>query len=71
MVLTVKYKDGEEAKEFELSVGDEDENGNYYARLNELPVDSYDSWRVSDRPSEIQCGFLLESDIQLCFDWGS
>ena len=37
MVLTVKYKDGEEAKEFELSVGDEDENGNYYARLNELP----------------------------------
>lgn len=37
MILTVKYKDGEEAKEFELSVGNEDENGNYYARLNELP----------------------------------
>lgn len=37
MVLTVRYKDGEEEKEFELSVGDEDENGNYYARLNDLP----------------------------------
>ena len=37
MVLTVKYKDGEEQKEFKLSVGDEDENGNYYARLNDLP----------------------------------
>ena len=37
MVLTVRYKDGEEQKEFRLSVGDEDENGNYYARLNDLP----------------------------------
>lgn len=37
MVLTVRYKDGEEQKEFSLSVGDEDENGNYYARLNDLP----------------------------------
>lgn len=37
MVLTVRYKDGEEEKEFKLSVGDEDETGNYYARLNDLP----------------------------------
>lgn len=37
MILTVKYTEDEEQKEFKLSVGSEDENGNYYARLDDLP----------------------------------
>ena len=60
MVLTVRYKDGEEQKEFSLSVGDEDENGNYYARLNDLP-----------EVHTIRGEYILEPHLQFCFDRGS